>query len=85
MAPTVKSASPVKTTYLVLYNFLSAIAWATVLGRTVSINALRGPEFVFLVVGEWTRWTQTAALLEVVHAAVGAAPQTRSTPESGPS
>jgi len=69
-----KLASRGKTTYLVLYNFLSAVAWTTVLGRTIALYTLRGPEFVFLGTGEWTRWTQTMAILEVLHAVLGTFP-----------
>lgn len=63
--------SPVKNGYLILYNFVSAIAWSVVLGRTVALYALRGPGFVHLGVGEWTRWTQTLAAMEVLHALLG--------------
>ncbi|KAK8125420.1 uncharacterized protein PG998_001179 [Apiospora kogelbergensis] len=41
-AKTPKRSSPIKTAYLILYNAVSAILWATVLGRTVGANMLRG-------------------------------------------
>lgn len=63
--------SAVKTAYLVLYNFVSAIAWSVVLGRTVIMCATRGPQFVYFGVGEWTKWTQTLAALEILHSVFG--------------
>ncbi|KAM5351425.1 hypothetical protein ACJ41O_004148 [Fusarium nematophilum] len=66
-----KQASPLNAGYLILYNFVSAVAWSVVLGRTVSLAALRGPEFVYLGVGEWTKWTQTLAGMEVLHSLLG--------------
>jgi very-long-chain (3R)-3-hydroxyacyl-CoA dehydratase len=63
--------SAAKTTYLVLYNFISAVAWATVLGRTLVLYGIRGPSFVYLGVGVWTKWTQTMAALEILHSLLG--------------
>ncbi|KAG6002462.1 hypothetical protein E4U21_003028 [Claviceps maximensis] len=65
-APTTP-ASPLKTGYLILYNAVSAVAWTVVLGRTVGLLYLGGPEAVYGGVGEWTKWTQTMALMEVIH------------------
>lgn len=69
--PQRRQSSPLKNGYLIAYNFVSAVAWATVLGRTVALFALRGPHFVHLGVGDWTRWTQTMAAMEVLHALLG--------------
>ncbi|KAF4979654.1 hypothetical protein FZEAL_4211 [Fusarium zealandicum] len=66
-----KPASALNTGYLILYNFVSAVAWSVVLGRTVALFTLRGPGFVYLGVGEWTRWTQTVAGMEVLHSLLG--------------
>lgn len=66
-----RRSSPLKNGYLILYNFVSAVAWATVLGRTVALFTLRGPHFVHLGVGDWTRWTQTMAAMEILHALLG--------------
>jgi len=63
--------SAFKTGYLILYNFISAILWATVLGRVLAIATLHSYVKVYLGVGEFAKWTQTMALLEVVHAGVG--------------
>ncbi|KXH69551.1 protein tyrosine phosphatase-like protein [Colletotrichum salicis] len=63
--PQRRPSSPLKNGYLIAYNFVSAVAWATVLGRTVALFALRGPHFVHLGVGDWTRWTQSMAAMEL--------------------
>lgn len=60
-----------KTAYLVLYNFVSAVCWLTVLGRTAFLAPLRGYERVFLGVNTFLTWTQTAMGLEVLHALLG--------------
>lgn len=64
-------ASPLKTGYLVLYNALSACAWAAVLSRTIKTTTSEGPESVFDRDGEFTKWVQTGALLEVLHSLFG--------------
>ncbi|KJR85658.1 3-hydroxy acyl-CoA dehydratase [Sporothrix schenckii 1099-18] len=64
-------SSQVKLLYLTAYNFASAVLWATVLGRTVGAAYLRGPEYVPIAVSYFVRWTQTLALLEVVHSLLG--------------
>ena len=61
----------VKKGYLSLYNVASAVLWSVVLGRTVAVAYLRGPSFVPIVVNEWTRYTQTLALMEILHALTG--------------
>ena len=69
---TSKPPNPLKTTYLVLYNFVSAVLWLTILGRVVSISSLTGStDMVFKTTSEFTKWTQTLALLEVAHSALG--------------
>lgn len=66
-----KQASVAKTGYLVLYNFISAILWATVLGRVLVIAGFASFPKVYLGVGAFAKWTQTLAVLEVVHALLG--------------
>lgn len=66
-----KPSSPVKTAYLVLYNAVSALAWSVVLARTVAIASQQGTEYVYLGVGQWTKWTQTVAALEILHSLLG--------------
>jgi len=65
-----RSSNP-KTQYLILYNFVSAILWTVVLGRVLLLVPLVGFGRVYAGVGQFTKWTQTLALLEVVHAAIG--------------
>ena len=57
--------------YLILYNALSAVAWGVVLGRTLTLYSTHGSQFVYLGVGEWTKWTQTVAGMEVLHSLFG--------------
>lgn len=63
-----------RTGYLVLYNALSSAAWSIVLYHTITAWRNKGHESVFFEVGEWTRWTQTAAAMEVVHSLLGNSP-----------
>lgn len=66
-----RPASPLKSAYLILYNFASAVAWSVVLGRTIGLLRLRGPATVYAGVGEWTKWTQTMAIMEIAHSLLG--------------
>ncbi len=76
---TSKRPNPLKTTYLVLYNFVSAVLWLTILGRVLSISSLTGStDMVFKTTSEFTKWTQTLALLEVAHSALGESHRCRS-------
>ncbi|KAI1494820.1 tyrosine phosphatase-like protein [Biscogniauxia mediterranea] len=65
------SASPVKNAYLVLYNAVSAGLWAVVLGRVVATNLAQGHEAVYPAVGQFCKWTQTLAGMEVLHSLFG--------------
>jgi very-long-chain (3R)-3-hydroxyacyl-CoA dehydratase len=65
-----QSSSP-KTQYLILYNFVSAVLWLAVLGRVVLLVPLVGFARVYPGAGNFAKWTQTLALLEVLHAAFG--------------
>ncbi|CZS95929.1 related to protein tyrosine phosphatase-like protein (putative anti-phosphatase); pepino protein; pasticcino protein pas2 [Rhynchosporium agropyri] len=65
-----QSSSP-KTQYLILYNFVNAVLWLTVLGRVIMLVPLVGFGRVYPGVGKFLKWTQSLALLEVVHAATG--------------
>ena len=70
-----KPMSAPKRVYLIAYNALNALLWSVVLGRTVSTIYARGldagPAAVYPAVGEWTKWTQTLAALEIVHSLLG--------------
>lgn len=60
-----------QTHYLVLYNLVCAVLWTAVFGRVILLIPLVGFENVAGGVGTFTKWTQTIALLEVVHSALG--------------
>lgn len=60
-----------RTLYLICYNCVSALLWSVVLGRTLVIAGIHGPNQVYLGTGQWTKWTQTLAGLEILHAAIG--------------
>ncbi|APA11087.1 hypothetical protein SS1G_03177 [Sclerotinia sclerotiorum 1980 UF-70] len=60
-----------KTQYLILYNFVSSLLWLVVLGRVLLLVPLVGFGRLYPGVGQFVKWTQTVALLEVVHAAIG--------------
>ncbi|KAF4448663.1 hypothetical protein F53441_7972 [Fusarium austroafricanum] len=73
-APTkqpLKQASTANKAYLIFYNFISAVQWSVVLGRTVMLLGLYGPEYVYPNTGQYTKWTQTLAGLEVLHSLLG--------------
>ena len=57
--------------YLVGYNLVCAVLWTAVLVRVILLVPLVGFENVQGGVGEFTKWTQTLALLEVGHSALG--------------
>lgn len=60
-----------RSLYLIFYNSLSALLWSVVLGRVLAICAIHETFIVYQGTGQWTKWTQTVAALEVVHAAIG--------------
>lgn len=64
-------SSPLKTTYLALYNGISTVLWGTILGRVLLVAGIHGTRYVHPAVGEFAKWTQTIALLEVVHSLFG--------------
>lgn len=66
-----RSGQQVKTQYLVLYNLSCAILWLAVFGRVVLLIPLVGTQHVYGGVGEFAKWTQTVAVLEVLHSAFG--------------
>ncbi|TKA74500.1 hypothetical protein B0A49_06571 [Cryomyces minteri] len=64
-------ALSLKTNYLILYNFVSAILWTAVLGRVVLLVPMVGYWNAYGGVGNFAKWTQTLAVLEVGHALFG--------------
>lgn len=65
-----RSTSP-KTQYLIFYNSISALLWFVILGRVVTGVPSLGFSNIYDVVGRFTKFTQTAAVLEIIHAATG--------------
>ncbi|KAI9872519.1 MAG: hypothetical protein M1830_001531 [Pleopsidium flavum] len=63
------SSRRIKAQYLIFYNFISAVLWLAVLGRVVLLVPLVGFKNVYGGVGEFAKWTQTLALLELAHSA----------------
>jgi hypothetical protein len=69
--PNPLQSSSAKTPYLILYNFVSAVLWLAVLGRVVLLVPIVGFARVYPGVGRFTKWTQTMAVLEIIHSATG--------------
>ncbi|KAI5818705.1 tyrosine phosphatase-like protein [Pyronema omphalodes] len=59
--------------YLIGFNFVSTLLWAGVLASTLFFAPQVGPKGLFAINGEYTKWTQTLAILEVIHVVVGLA------------
>ncbi|KAI1021492.1 hypothetical protein LB505_000054 [Fusarium chuoi] len=59
--PLKQEASTANKAYLIFYNFLSAVQWSVVLGRTAILASAYGPEYVYPNIGQFTKWTQTLA------------------------
>ncbi|KAL8852354.1 MAG: hypothetical protein Q9221_002738 [Calogaya cf. arnoldii] len=57
--------------YLTAYNSICALLWLSVLGRVVVILPVTGVESVYEAAGDFTKWTQTVAVLEILHSAFG--------------
>ena len=57
--------------YLAGYNLVCAVLWTAVLGRVILLIPLVGFGNVYGGVGQFTKWSQTLALLEVGHSASG--------------
>lgn len=63
-----------KTQYLLAYNFLSAILWSFLLLRILTLLPTSSPSQIYTHIGSYTRWTQTLALAEILHSALGLHP-----------
>jgi hypothetical protein len=58
--------------YLMVYNLASFLGWGYVLYKTADHYAHGGPPAdMYSQTGELTKWVQTGALLEIVHAVLG--------------
>ncbi len=60
-----------KQQYLILYNLASMVLWFSVLVRVVLLNYFVGYSHIYGGVGDFTKWTQTLAALEIIHSATG--------------
>jgi very-long-chain (3R)-3-hydroxyacyl-CoA dehydratase len=65
------SASSPKNSYLIAYNTLSACLWSIVLSRTILLTCTAGPERIYPTIGDFVKWTQTLAGLEILHSLIG--------------
>ncbi|KAF4201580.1 hypothetical protein CNMCM8927_001369 [Aspergillus lentulus] len=59
----------IKTTYLILYNTLSSTLWLRILVGVIA--AFLSSNNVYPHLEPQTRWTQTLAIVEILHAATG--------------
>ncbi|CAZ85184.1 unnamed protein product [Tuber melanosporum] len=66
-----KARRPFKDQYLIAYNAVSVVLWFGVVGRTLLLLPLVGHENVYAGVGNYTKWAQTLAILEVFHILLG--------------
>lgn len=57
--------------FLILYNFISAILWAAILGRVVLVAALYSSLRVHFITNSLLQWTQSLAILEIVFSLTG--------------
>ena len=60
--------------YLALYNLLSAVLWAFILGRVISIAPTWGNTDLNRTTGSFVKWVQTLAVLEIFHSLFGKVP-----------
>ena len=63
--------SALKTNYLIAYNTVSVVAWLIVFWRGLLAYKYGGYAAIHPELGEFWTWTQTMALMEVVHALLG--------------
>ena len=57
--------------YLIAYNLISAILWSIVMGKVALIASTQGTNKVYAAAGEYTKWVQTLAVLEILHSLLG--------------
>jgi very-long-chain (3R)-3-hydroxyacyl-CoA dehydratase len=70
--PSKPAASSANKAYLIAYNAVSCGLWATILYRTVTIAGTEGKYAqLFGETGEFVKWAQTAAMMEIVHSVLG--------------
>ena len=59
-----------KKFYLVIYNAASMMLWQIIMFRVILFGSFGGVS-VYHGAGEFTKWTQTFAALEIVHSLLG--------------
>jgi hypothetical protein len=70
--PAKPAASSANKAYLTLYNAVSCGLWATILYRTITIVGTEGNYgALFGETGEFVKWAQSAAMMEIVHSLLG--------------
>jgi hypothetical protein len=68
----VASKTSPKTKYLIAYNAVSTLLWLAILNRVVTTTVTeQRSDVLYKTTGDFARWTQTVALLEILHAALG--------------
>ncbi|KAL8694470.1 MAG: hypothetical protein Q9218_000883 [Villophora microphyllina] len=70
-SPPPLTRSDVAKEYLSAYNSVCALLWLSIFGRVVMLVPLTGYESVYEGAGDFTKWTQTVAVLEILHSAFG--------------
>ncbi|KAL8979774.1 MAG: hypothetical protein Q9177_006050 [Variospora cf. flavescens] len=63
--------SDVVKEYLTAYNSVCALLWLSIFGRVVLLIPITGVESVYQAAGDITKWTQTVAILEILHSTFG--------------
>ncbi|PWY72866.1 PTPLA-domain-containing protein [Aspergillus eucalypticola CBS 122712] len=59
-----------RTTYLATYNTINALLWLYIFSSII-LSPFQSPQTIYVTLEPWTRWTQTIAILEILHAALG--------------
>ncbi|GKZ30387.1 hypothetical protein AbraIFM66950_008957 [Aspergillus brasiliensis] len=59
-----------RTTYLVTYNTINALLWLHIFS-SIALFPFQSPQTTYATLEPWTRWTQTIAILEILHAKLG--------------
>ncbi|KAL3475018.1 tyrosine phosphatase-like protein [Aspergillus californicus] len=61
------SQSSASRAYLLLYNTTNTLLWLRILLTVITSS----PSSIYTTLEPWTRWTQTLAVVEILHAATG--------------
>ncbi|MCJ1296600.1 hypothetical protein MMC34_008166 [Xylographa carneopallida] len=71
MPPSSTPSPSLRKQYLTFYNALSALLWTILLLRVLILLPLAGHRQIHTHVGQSAKWTQTLAVLEILHSAFG--------------